>query len=216
MKPFEPTTLRLPWRTLRRPMTRGCAWVVVALMLAACQQPQALPDRVSAPPLATAVSAAKAQDPAAARRGARLFRGEAPLAASLRGHDQVLPPDALRCSNCHVVDVPDSGLAGAALASATGPSAEPANSRSTAAAAVAAAAAAPMPLPPRLGAQPLQQPLRRRGGPPSAYTVDSFCRLLRTGVDPAQVVTSQAMPVYRISDADCFALWAFLLTPEPR
>lgn len=175
---------------IRRALAVGCLTGIAALS-GACQQPQGMAAR----PAAAATGAEQkplAVDAAAARRGGRLFTGEAPLDASLRGHDQVLPPDALRCSNCHVVDV----SAGAGLA------------------AQGASAAAASPAPPRLGAQALLQPQRRRGGPPSSYSAQSFCRLLRSGIDPAQVYTAQTMPNYRISDADCMALWAFLMAPQ--
>jgi hypothetical protein len=50
----------------------------------------------------------------------------------------------------------------------------------------------------------------RRGGPPSSYNAASFCKVLRTGVDPAFVVTRQEMPRYTLSDAQCNSLWMFL------
>jgi len=56
----------------------------------------------------------------------------------------------------------------------------------------------------------------RRGGPPSAFDEESFCRLLRTGVDPMEVVVRSAMPVYRINDAQCKVLWRFLTQTEPQ
>jgi len=51
----------------------------------------------------------------------------------------------------------------------------------------------------------------RRGGPPSRYDSASFCRLLRTGVDPAQIVIAREMPTYEVDDAQCGSLWNFLL-----
>lgn len=50
----------------------------------------------------------------------------------------------------------------------------------------------------------------RRGGPPSAYDAAAFCRVLRTGIDPAQVIIDQRMPRYAASEAECAALWAYL------
>lgn len=50
----------------------------------------------------------------------------------------------------------------------------------------------------------------RRGGPPSAYDVSSFCRMVRTGVDPAHVIINRVMPVYELSDAACASLWEYL------
>ena len=50
----------------------------------------------------------------------------------------------------------------------------------------------------------------RRGGPPSAYDATSFCKLLRTGVDPAYVLVNRVMPIYQLSDAACTSLWEYL------
>ena len=55
----------------------------------------------------------------------------------------------------------------------------------------------------------------RRNGPPSRFDEASFCRLLRTGVDPADIVVPRAMPRYAIDDTDCRALWAYLSRLEP-
>ena len=54
----------------------------------------------------------------------------------------------------------------------------------------------------------------RRGGPPSRYEVGSFCRLLRTGIDPAHIIILRAMPRYEIDDAQCLALWNYLILPR--
>jgi hypothetical protein len=70
---------------------------------------------------------------------------------------------------------------------------------------------APQRIAPVLTAASLTQATSRRGGPPSRYEPASFCRLLRTGVDPAFVVVPRAMPRYDLSEADCAALWAYLL-----
>jgi hypothetical protein len=53
---------------------------------------------------------------------------------------------------------------------------------------------------------------RRRGGPISHYDAAAFCRALESGVDPAGVMLRKAMPRYRISDADCTALWNFVVS----
>jgi hypothetical protein len=50
----------------------------------------------------------------------------------------------------------------------------------------------------------------RRGGPPSAYDLSSFCRMLRTGADPAHVLVDRVMPIYELSDAACGGLWEYL------
>lgn len=50
----------------------------------------------------------------------------------------------------------------------------------------------------------------RRGGPASAYTAESFCNALRTGVDPAGIMLSQVMPRYEVSVSACTVLWEYL------
>lgn len=60
----------------------------------------------------------------------------------------------------------------------------------------------------------LTQLRSRRGGPASAFETDSFCRLLRTGIDPKDVLVASPMPVYHIADEQCAALWAFLTRSE--
>lgn len=64
---------------------------------------------------------------------------------------------------------------------------------------------------PALHAGTLVQALARRGGPPSTYEEASLCRLLREGIDPAWVMVNQAMPRYDATDAQCAALWAWLV-----
>jgi len=54
----------------------------------------------------------------------------------------------------------------------------------------------------------------RRGGPPSRYDAGSFCRLLRTGIDPAHILILRAMPRYEIDDARCLAIWDYLTLPR--
>ena len=61
----------------------------------------------------------------------------------------------------------------------------------------------------------LTQPLPRRGGPPAAYDQAGFCKLLRTGIDPAQILVRRAMPVYDISDGSCAELWQAVSRREP-
>ena len=71
---------------------------------------------------------------------------------------------------------------------------------------------------PPLSRSMLTEPLRRRGGPPSQFSAASFCRLLRTGVDPAYIVISRKMPRYVLDDEQCLDLWQYLLerTDAPR
>lgn len=59
------------------------------------------------------------------------------------------------------------------------------------------------------------KPGRARGGPPVAYEAATFCRTLRTGVDPAHVVLPRAMPRFEVDDVQCAALWDYL-TQEVR
>lgn len=63
---------------------------------------------------------------------------------------------------------------------------------------------------PLLAAATLSEPRARRGGPPSSYDARALCRVLRDGVDPADVMITRAMPRYRIDDAQCEALWRYL------
>jgi hypothetical protein len=123
-------------------------------------------------------------------RGSQLFHGEVPLTGRLTGHNEPLPPDSAQCQNCHSLE-----------------------SDPAAAAPKQAGAAADLPVDkvgPKLGHGSLTRAAKRRGGPASVYTVDAFCRLLRDGVDPAQIVIPQLMPRYTVSDAECNALWSYL------
>jgi hypothetical protein len=70
---------------------------------------------------------------------------------------------------------------------------------------------APQRIGPLLTADSLTDATSRRGGPPTRYERSSFCRLLRTGVDPAFVILPRSMPRYDLSDADCADLWAYLV-----
>lgn len=51
----------------------------------------------------------------------------------------------------------------------------------------------------------------RRGGPISHYDEAAFCRAVRDGIDPAGVLLRKSMPRYRVSDAECAALWRFVM-----
>jgi hypothetical protein len=61
-----------------------------------------------------------------------------------------------------------------------------------------------------LDRQALTTPQPRRGGPPTRYDARSLCALLRTGVDPAQVMIDTTMPRYELSDGQCQQLWQYL------
>ena len=121
--------------------------------------------------------------------GRQLYRGDAPLSGTITGHAQPLPPMATRCSNCH----------------------------SRGSAAVPASAPAAQSFAPLLTRERLLDPIPRRGGPPSRYELATFCRLLRTGIDPAYMLIPRQMPRYAIDDAQCRALWTYLVDGgEPR
>lgn len=65
---------------------------------------------------------------------------------------------------------------------------------------------------PRLTAEYLRGAVSRRGGPPSRFDEAGFCTLLRTGLDPAAVLLPRHMPRYEVGDADCTALWRYLVS----
>jgi cytochrome c553 len=114
--------------------------------------------------------------------GAELFDGRRPISAQVDGHGQNLPPHAGRCINCHSASAAPANALGAGTA-AFGPG---------------------------LTAASLTQLQARRGGPPSRFDMTSFCKLLRTGIDPAWVTLTKTMPRYAVSDAECAELWAYL------
>ncbi len=125
--------------------------------------------------------------PGCARRasietGRQLFVGDRPLAAHLSGDDTPLPIEASRCVNCHVF----------------GPALDAASARTQT-------------FGPSLTGAFLRGYLRRRGGPPSTYDVEAFCRLMGTGVDPAHILVQRTMPRYDFSAADCRSLWDYLV-----
>lgn len=64
---------------------------------------------------------------------------------------------------------------------------------------------------PSLDVKGLLDQLPRRGGPPSAYTLDTFCRVVRTGVDPVYVLVSRTMPKFVVSAQQCESLWLYLM-----
>lgn len=119
---------------------------------------------------------------AAARRGKAIFRGKKALKGRIRGHDEFLPPEAVRCINCH--DTADRGKPGRVSA-------------------------------PHLDRALLLEPRQRRGGPPSRYDTASFCKLLRTGVDPATILIAREMPIYELDQRQCDSLWSFLIGEQP-
>jgi len=117
-------------------------------------------------------------------RGEALFHGALAMPAQLATHQALLPPLATRCSNCHEVPTATPGRA----------------------------AADPRPFANVLDRASLDAARSRRGGPPSRFDATRLCTLLRTGVDPAQVMLPETMPRYQATDAQCFDLWAYLMT----
>jgi hypothetical protein len=63
---------------------------------------------------------------------------------------------------------------------------------------------------PRLDRETLLHPLARRGGPESTYDARSFCRAVREGIDPANMLLGRSMPQYAADDEECQSLWQFL------
>ncbi len=128
--------------------------------------------------LSTSLGAAFLLGPSAVtvQRGEALFNGKEPLSGRIREHDETLPPEVVRCVNCH------------------GASARPSR--------VAA---------PHLDGSRLLEFHQRRGGPPSRYDQSAFCKLLRSGVDPVQIMIAREMPVYALDDDQCASLWSFLV-----
>jgi hypothetical protein len=117
--------------------------------------------------------------------GQRLFKGEDPLAARINGISNVLEPEASRCSNCHEgVNPPDAAKE---------------------------ASSGWVPAAPILTPLLLTQEVSRRGGPPSRFNQESFCRLLTTGVDPAYVLVPRTMPRYEVTPSQCEDLWRYLI-----
>jgi len=68
---------------------------------------------------------------------------------------------------------------------------------------------------PPLDRRQLREVFPRRGGPPVAYDSASFCRTLRTGVDPAHVTLPRAMPRFDADQGQCAALWDYLTQALP-
>lgn len=116
-------------------------------------------------------------------RGRQLFFGELPLVGRVTGHTTDLPPNALRCINCHTAGTAPPVSPGAASSASFGPA---------------------------LNADTLTRPTPRRGGPASRYDEQALCKLLTTGIDPAYIIIPRNMPRYALNSADCRALWLYL------
>jgi hypothetical protein len=63
---------------------------------------------------------------------------------------------------------------------------------------------------PRLTRDWVLTPHERHGGPSTVYDLESFCVMLRTGKDPANLIVNVQMPRYEIAQSDCGSLWAYL------
>ncbi len=158
-------------------------------------------------------------DPEAARLaddGARLYDGRAALRGRIHGHETLLMPAAVVCANCHA---PARNVTTAVLpAAAAGDQASIAAKAGTGAQGVTAdqASIAGQPaqttetLGPQLDRERLTASISRRGGPPSRFDRATFCRMLRTGEDPASVLLPKVMPRYELTDEQCAALWHHL------
>jgi hypothetical protein len=145
-----------------------------------------------------------------AKRGAWLIgvwilivaaRGEAPVTQAASAHQEYARGEALFFGTIdlhgriytHVADMPPTVV------------------RCSNCHAVADRPDVPRSLAPRLTHNLLLLPHARRGGPPSNYSREGFCTLLRRGVDPAFVMVSVEMPRYTIDDVNCHALWRYLI-----
>jgi hypothetical protein len=131
-----------------------------------------------------AAGAAAAADAAKAELGRQLFLGAQPLDGRIAGHSADLPASASRCANCHLAERGQRP--------------------------VSASASRPAAFGPDLTAENLTRPRSRRGGPPSTYDEKSLCKVLRTGIDPVQILMPAAMPRYAVSDRECEAIWGYL------
>lgn len=125
--------------------------------------------------------------PESAQRARAIFFDGLHAVATLRGDERALPAGAVRCANCH-------DAAGRRVPRERG-----------------AAEAGPP-----LIREQLVSARSRRGGPVSRFDEQSFCRLLRTGIDPADIVVRRGMPLYTLSDADCAGLWTLLAEGQPK
>lgn len=132
--------------------------------------------------------------------GQALYEGRVALQARLAGNLQTLPTPVARCVNCHENarnTTPGVAAATAGLVAA-GWGRSPSEPRVVVA------------VVPALTGDRLARSHGRRGGPATRYSAAALCTLLRSGVDPAQVVVSGNMPRYAVSDAQCRQLMHYL------
>jgi len=138
--------------------------------------------------------------------GESLFDGRAPLVARIGGHVDPLPPAVVACANCHRPAPQPVGVALSTDRPQEGGN-RPAGPAVTEGGPARAALASPGPV---LHRDLLLEPVPRRGGPPSRFDREAFCRLLQSGEDPAGVLLPRAMPRYDIGSAACDALWRYV------
>ncbi|MFZ6694015.1 hypothetical protein [Undibacterium sp. SXout20W] len=131
-----------------------------------------------------------ANDINASLPGKSLFDGKETLQARMLGHDEALPASAAVCLNCHHAN--RNGNPGSNANVSTDTSFAPLLTKSY-----------------LLTSRP------RRGGPSSSYQLESFCRVLRDGIDPTDVIVDTVMPRYTLSQQQCAQIWQYLSTqPE--
>jgi len=117
-------------------------------------------------------------------RGQRLFLGQESLIGRISGQDFDLPVEASRCVNCHISDQASQASEIKKKTQVFGP---------------------------RLNQGTLLNKKSLRGGPAFSYTPKSFCRLLKTGIDPNHIMSKRSMPRYKISNKDCKAIWQYVV-----
>ena len=118
------------------------------------------------------------------QRGADLFYGRTEVNGKLYLHNRTLGSPYVRCVNCHQLEDQPKSLKVNANDNSFGP---------------------------LLGAHFIQTPNNARGGPVRSYEPASFCKMLRSGMDPSQIMIRTDMPRYILTDDDCNALWSFLM-----
>jgi len=117
--------------------------------------------------------------------GKQLFFGKKPLIGKIVSQDFDLPIEASRCVNCHISDQQSQPSEFVKKTQTFGPP---------------------------LNYQTLTDVKNIHGGPAFSYTATGFCTLLRTGIDPTQIVSKRSMPRYEISDEACNAIWMYLMS----
>jgi hypothetical protein len=115
-----------------------------------------------------------------AKSGNDFFYGHKPLTARLHGETETLAPSATVCANCHIPS--ESPIADLSGQAIGGD----------------------------IRNKALLKRRSRRGGPEASYDANSFCRALRTGIDPVMISLPQKMPRYAVDDETCLAIWKYI------